>query len=183
MCNLYSHKQSLTCGFFKPACAISSPSTTTPEPAAKTAASTSRTKQPLQPAQSSHNYQNAEMDNLNQPAFTQFDTDYTSLDHTDSVASTSVNINTTTMSQACDTSINTSIIPVAETNPVKPTQLQTQDSSTSPMIKHDITFSQLLSLPSDTPQLVQEKRLTTHLVRRKLNADSKKQTITCKTMG
>ncbi|KAK3775959.1 hypothetical protein RRG08_043644 [Elysia crispata] len=112
MCKLCSHRESLTRGFFKPACATSSPSTT-PEPAAEMAASTSHTKKPLQPAQSSHNYQTTDndmieerahtgMDNLNQPNFTQFDTDYTSLDHTDSVASTSVNINTTTMSEACD---------------------------------------------------------------------------------
>ena len=98
MCKLCSHRQSLTRGFFKPTCATSSPSATTPEPAA----STSHTKKPQQPAQSFHNYQtidhhfieetvHTEMDNLNQPNFTQFDTDHTSLDHTDSVASTSVN--------------------------------------------------------------------------------------------
>ncbi|KAK3782295.1 hypothetical protein RRG08_015324 [Elysia crispata] len=86
ICKLCSHRQSLTRGFFKPACATSSQSTTTPEPAAETAASTSHTKQPLQPAQYSHNYQttdtdfieetvHTEMNNLNQPNFTQFDTD------------------------------------------------------------------------------------------------------------
>ena len=121
------------------------------------------------------------MDNLNQPDFIQFDTDHTSLDHIDSVASTSVNTNTSTISQACDTSIDTYIIPVAESTPIKPSQPQTKDISTSPKIKHDITFSQSLSLPSDTPLSAQEERFTTYLVRRKLNADLKKQTITCKT--
>ena len=75
------------------------------------------------------------MDNLNQPNFTQFDIDQTSLDHTNSVASTCANTNTSTICQACDTSIDTSIIPVAESTPIKPKQPQTQDSSTSPMDK------------------------------------------------
>ena len=52
MCKLCSHRQSLTRRFFKPACVISSPSTT-PEPRANTAESTLHTK----PAQSRHNYQ------------------------------------------------------------------------------------------------------------------------------
>ena len=173
MCKLCSHRQSLTRRFFKPTCAVSSQSTTTPEPSAETAASTSHTKKPLQPAQSSHNYQttdndfieetvNTEIENLNQPNFTQFDTDQTPLDLTDSVASTSVNTNTSTICQACDTSIDTSIIPIAESTPIQHTQPQTQDSSTSPTIKHDTTFSRSLSLPIDTPLSAQEERLTTH---------------------
>ena len=126
MCKLCSHRPSLTRGFFKPAGTISSPGTT-PE----TGASTSHTKKPLQPAQSSHNYQttdndfieetaHTDIDNLNQPNFTQFDTDHTSLDHTDSLASTPVKTNTSTISQACGTSIDTSIIPVAESTPINP---------------------------------------------------------------
>ena len=114
------------------------------------------------------------MDNLNQPNFTQFDTDHTSLDHTDNVASTFVNTNTSTICQACDTSIDTFIISIAESTRIKPTQPQTQDSSTSPMIKRNITFSKSFSLLSDVPLSAQEERLTTHLIRRKLNADPKK---------
>ena len=120
------------------------------------------------------------MDNLNQLNFIQFDTDHTPLDHTGSVASTSVNTNTSTICQACDTSIDSFIIPIAESTPIKPTQPQTQDSSTSPMIKNDTTFSQSLSVPSNTPLSAQEERLTTQLVRRKLNADSKNKPLLAK---
>ncbi|GFO16700.1 hypothetical protein PoB_004320500 [Plakobranchus ocellatus] len=45
--------------------------------------------------------------------------------------------------------IQPSPIPVAESTPIKPTQ--TKDSSTSPMVKNEVTFSQSLSLSHDTP--------------------------------
>ena len=53
------------------------------------------------------------------------------------------------------------------------------------MMKNEITFSLSLSLSQDTPLSKDEEQLTTHLVRRKLNADPKKQTtcILCKTSG
>ena len=75
----------------------------------------------------------------------------------------------------------TPLVPLAGSTPIKP--IQTKDSSTSPMMKNEITFSQSLSLSQDTPLSKHEEQLTTHLVRRKLNADPKKQTILCKTSG
>ncbi|KAK3731552.1 hypothetical protein RRG08_007631 [Elysia crispata] len=72
MCKLCNHRQSLTLGFFKPVCAISSPSKT-PEPAADAAASTSHTKKPLQPTQSSHNYQTTDKDYIEETVHTDMD--------------------------------------------------------------------------------------------------------------
>ena len=65
--------------------------------------------------------------------------------------------------------------------PIK--SIQTKDSTTSPMMKNEITFSQSLSLSPYTPLSKDEEQLTTILVRRKLNADPKKQSILCKTSG
>ena len=75
----------------------------------------------------------------------------------------------------------TPLVPLAESTPIK--SIQTKDSTTSPMMKNEITFSQSLSLSQDTPLSKDKEQLTTHLVRRKLNADPKKQTILCKTSG
>ncbi|GFO17883.1 nrag8 protein [Plakobranchus ocellatus] len=77
--------------------------------------------------------------------------------------------------------IQPSPVSVAESTPAKPTQ--TKDTSTSPMIKNEITFSQSLSLSHDKALSKQEEQLTTHLVKRKLNSDPTKQTILCKTSG
>ena len=82
-----------------------------------------------------------------------------------------------------ETSINTPLVPNAESTPIKPTRPQTQDSSTSPMIKNNATLDHSLSLSTDTPLSETEERLNTALIRRKLEADPKRQTIICKTKG
>ena len=87
----------------------------------------------------------------------------------------------TSLSSNTNTTCQLPFLPVAESTPIKYTQ--TKDSSTSPMVKNEITFSQSLSLSQDTPLSKEEEHLTTHLVKRKLNTDPKKQTIFCKTSG
>ena len=78
----------------------------------------------------------------------------------------------TSLSSYMNTTCQLSFLPVAESTLIKSTQ--TKDSSTSPMVKNEITFSQSLSLSQDTPLSKEEEHLTTHLVKRKLNADPKK---------
>ncbi|GFO04481.1 amine oxidase [Plakobranchus ocellatus] len=64
-------------------------------------------------------------------------------------------------------------IPIAESAPLKSsrTQTVTVDTSTSPMFKHDKSFSQSLGLSENAPLSKEEEKLSTHLVRRKLNSD------------
>ena len=107
------------------------------------------------------------------------DTAHAALDYIDSEASTSHSTHTLT----AETSINTPLVPIAESTPIKPTRPQTQDSSTSPMIKNNATLNHSLSLSTDTPLSETEERLNTALIRRKLEADPKRQTIICKTKG
>ena len=78
----------------------------------------------------------------------------------------------TSLSSNTNTTCQLPFLPVAESTPIKSTQ--TKDSSTCPMMKNKITFSQSLSLSQDTPLSKEEEHLTTHLVKRKLNTDPKK---------
>ncbi|GFS12278.1 hypothetical protein ElyMa_006693600 [Elysia marginata] len=71
----------------------------------------------------------------------------------------SFNVNT-------DSTYLPSLVPVAESTPTK--SRQTKDSSTSPMLEKEITFSWSLSLSPDTPLSKEEEQLLTQLVRRKL---------------
>ncbi|GFO46704.1 amine oxidase [Plakobranchus ocellatus] len=79
----------------------------------------------------------------------------------------------------------TPFIPIAESTPLKSlrTQTVTVDTSTSPMFKHDKSFSQSLGLSENAPLSKEEEKLSTHLVRRKLNSDPGKQTLKCRTGG
>ncbi|GFO19325.1 nrag8 protein [Plakobranchus ocellatus] len=79
----------------------------------------------------------------------------------------------------------TPFIPIAESTPLKSSRTQkvTADTSTSPMFKHDKSFSQSLGLSENAPLSKEEEKLSTHLVRRKLNSDPGKQIIKCRTGG
>ncbi|GFR94481.1 NRAG8 protein [Elysia marginata] len=74
-----------------------------------------------------------------------------------------------------------SLVQVAESTPTK--SRQTKDSSASPMIEKEITFSWSLSLSPDTPLSKEEEQLLIQSVRRKLNTDPNKQREVCKTSG
>ena len=76
---------------------------------------------------------------------------------------------------------NTSIL--ANSTPIKASTKQTQDSSTSPMFKNEVTISRALNISQNIPLSPEEEKLATHLVRRKLNADPKKQIVSLKTKG
>ena len=76
----------------------------------------------------------------------------------------------TSLSSNTNTTCQLPFLP--ESTPIKSTQ--SKDSSTSPMVKNEITFSQSLSLSQDTSLSKEEEHLTTHLVKRKLNTDPKK---------
>ncbi|GFO40644.1 amine oxidase [Plakobranchus ocellatus] len=67
----------------------------------------------------------------------------------------------------------TPFIPIAESTPLKSSRTQkiTVDTSTSPMFKHDKSFSHSLGLSENAPLSKEEEKLSTHLVRRKLNSD------------
>ncbi|GFO34902.1 hypothetical protein PoB_006140700 [Plakobranchus ocellatus] len=75
------------------------------------------------------------------------------------------------------------LVPEAESTPLKPPRphKSTIDTSTSPMIKHNITFSHSLSLSENTPLSKEEEKLSTHLIRRKLHSGPVKNRVKCKT--
>ena len=110
------------------------------------------------------------------PDMSTFSTDETNICNT--IPDQTTYATCTSLSSNMNTTCQLPFLPVAESTPIKYTQ--TKDSSTSLMVKNEITFSQSLSLSQDTLLSKEEEHLTAHLVKRKLNTDPKKQTIFCK---
>ena len=94
-----------------------------------------------------------------------------------------VDDNTYNLEHNNDMSVNVCPNPVHTSTPIKRRRPQTVDTSTSPMIKKDITFSHSFSKSHNQPLTKDEEKLCTHLIKRKLYSDPHKQVIKCKTKG
>ncbi|GFO01213.1 amine oxidase, partial [Plakobranchus ocellatus] len=120
-------------------------------------------------------------------------TDTITTEHPYEISNTS-NTNTDTMDQSYshdDIALSSQahstipLVPVAESTPLKPPRPHKSkiDTSTSPMIKYNTTFSHSLSLSENTPLSKEEEKFSTHLIRHKFHSGLDKNRVKCKTGG